>query len=334
MEFVKYVPMLLSIPFGAIFAVEFVLMKKGNGKIITIVITALAGIITFFSQNLILKEPAEKAVFFMIFLLFFIIIVYSIYHFSYKKLINSKIHIEDMKYNNFISYLDLGNQLFKEEMIKCERRYEQSEFELMKKEHENLKKFTESMSNELTELFYNIIDLIKYEEGENRDNALIRLLGFACFSFLPLISSTTDSRLTVRKYNKRTKAMENVVSTNTPNKAPSPIYLNKRGNNMIVRSMNAKCPVFYSSNKIYHQSTSINSIEQGKYDDYISYCLIVTSNGKHERPNYSICLEFKKYYSEKMKSLVYSQSFSLFCRLLIECINKFDKTEEVGYENS
>jgi hypothetical protein len=104
--------------------------------------------------------------------------------------------------------------------------------------------------------------------------------------FIDEFLSRNDARFSIREFDQGTNSMKCVACTDAKS-PPAPIPLSKK--NLISLSVEKRGPVLYSRNMDWHCKGN-GSIEEGKYNNYVSHCLLKSENNK---PYISICLDVK-----------------------------------------
>ena len=153
-------------------------------------------------------------------------------------------------------------------------------------------------------------------------------IGYILFGFVDNFLAECNARFTLRQLDPASNKMEAKITTKVD---ATPGTINIRKANLITKSMELKRPVFYSEFPNMHFKTSQNSIGQGKYEDYISYCLLKTADG---RPYYSICLDVRgKTGIRKMRALVDSLIFEVICNAIaLKILKTIEESESAKGE--
>jgi hypothetical protein len=133
---------------------------------------------------------------------------------------------------------------------------------------------------------------------------------FVLHNFIRKFLSESDARFTLRKLDAKNNRM--VAEITTVSEKPSSIPLNVPS--MILQSMEQNKPLLFSENQDYHYDTG-KSIKDGKYNDYVSYCLVKEEKSKGNFiPIYSINLDVRSETSKKkLSALVHSHIFEIIC---------------------
>lgn len=235
--------------------------------------------------------------FYVTYLLSLIISIGGIYFFLCKPLINKvKRSNTDRVFSSFDLFL-YGYKKFKEEvsiiMKECEDKKTKAEKRMLQQYND----YGNVLPKYIVQVFMTLF----------RDLDSRAYIVYVLKEFISNFMGQCDARFTVRRMNEANKMMESYITTKD-DYPPGGIDVTKP--NLISKSLEEKMPLIYSRNKEYHYATSHNSVVKGKYDDYVSYCL-VDSLGK---PVYSICLDVKGVQAvERMHSLVDSAFFLLIC---------------------
>jgi hypothetical protein len=230
-----------------------------------------------------------------------VLIALSIAYLFYLRL-NSRYKAE-IFVDGVISYADLmskGYPGFKKELKEAKEDNEKKIYETNTKMIKVINDITDPVSK-----FINRIYRIAYDKPFKEADPMAYIL-FVLVNFIRYFLSESEARIFLRKLNPERKQME-VIKT-TSNSIPSAIPLNKQ--NMITASMEAEKPLIYSQNKKLNYDTG-KSHKQGKYIDYVTYCLLKTRDGK---PLYSVTLDVKNEETQKkMLALVESHFFEIIC---------------------
>ena len=300
---------ILGAIFGLFFSFDLFISPKRNGtfirQFVCIITTSIPAIYNAVFMEVSLEDNSFPYLWIKLFYpSFACVLLLSIlisYIFIYNKLINQ---IEINKSNKLFTYLDFiykGYHLFKKDLE-----------DTFKEEHENRKiaKDTE-ISQTLNKLR---IELVKYISDiyQTIDDADIDgYMGFVLYGFVRKFMGECDARFTIRQLDLETNKMYTVFTTKGELK---PGDINIKKNNLITKSIKLGKPILYSENKKSHFKTINNSIAKGIYDDYVSYCLLKTEDG---RPYYSICLDVKgEYAKQKLKVFVDSLVIEIICNAI------------------
>ncbi|WP_394701069.1 hypothetical protein [uncultured Acetobacteroides sp.] len=195
----------------------------------------------------------------------------------------------DFLYKGYYSFQSDLEATFKEANVNTDKNEES-----LIKIHQNLREDIIEFINEI----YETID----------DADIDGYIGYVLFGFVQKFLSECDARFTLRRLDSSQNKMVAIFSTRE-DIHPGDIDLRKK--NLISLSLNLNKPVIYSENMKNHYKTSNNSIHKGKYEDYVSFCLLKTVDNK---PFYSICLDVKGENAKKrMKAFVDSLVFDVIC---------------------
>jgi hypothetical protein len=134
-----------------------------------------------------------------------------------------------------------------------------------------------------------------------------------CYTIMELFIneflSKTDARFSLREYDILTNSMKCLICTD-PNVIPAPIPLKKK--NMIQLAAERNSPILYSRNKEWHCRGN-GSIENGKYTNYVTHCLL---KSKDNKPYLSICLDVKDKASDRLIALYDSNILSIIFKAM------------------
>jgi hypothetical protein len=145
---------------------------------------------------------------------------------------------------------------------------------------------------------------------------------FVMSKFVSIFFAENNARFTFRELNEETNSMVTEISTKVESR-PSPIPLDKK--NLITLSAEKGEPVIFSRNVDYHYDTG-KTIKNKVFNDYVTYCLMLTKEGK---PYFSINLDVKEgEASENMKALVDSSIFTIVSNAIVLKIeNNLEESE-------
>lgn len=230
-------------------------------------------------------------------LLLFIIMI-KIWHHFYMQRISSKI----LKTDSF-EFWDLiyrGYGAFKKTIDTSIK----AKIEANKKEEKTFRALNKELKNTLPQyiqLIYNNID--KPQDAK-------AYCYFIMEAFVNTFLSKADARFTLREFDETTNSMVSFWST-VQDQLPAPIPLDKK--NMIKRSIDIDGPAIYSNNKSYHQKGN-GSIECGKYDEYVSACLVKQKCGS---PLFSVSIDVRGTKArQRLLALVDSNIFTIVCQAM------------------
>lgn len=132
-----------------------------------------------------------------------------------------------------------------------------------------------------------ISELRILEEEFTRAKATMLLTSFMNFYFE---KGSRNYRFTIRKLNFIERTMESTIALcDQDNNEAGPIPLDSP--NLIIRSHETDCPMIFSENSEHHYDTGNGGLNNGRYDDYLTYTFASVEVGSETLPLLSLCID-------------------------------------------
>jgi hypothetical protein len=298
----------LGIVFGAFFSFDLFFSAKRQGtfvrQLISLITVSIPAIYNAIFQTIKPTDNTFSELWFTYFYLSFVLTLFVFFFIAlvliYIPLMNKIERNKSEKLFTFFDFLYKGYSSFKNDLEKTfeeDGKYRESKEDTIIFIHNDLRP-------ELIEFITETYETIE-------DSDIDGYLGYVLYGFVQRFMGECDARFTLRQLNSEKTKMITRFTTRE-DAMPGDIDISKK--NMIKKSMELGKPLIYSENPTIHFKTTNNSIKKGVYEDYVSYCLLKTTDGK---PYYSICLDVKGENAKKrMKAFVDSLIFDIICNAI------------------
>jgi len=314
----KIIGFLIGIIYGFGLSLDMIFSKKTKPysfyirNVITIAIMLILRVITYFSLEINQEQLTEVLIFTFLALVISIGVGFLVTYLFYRRL--KKHYRESIFSNEVITFFDLLINGYSElkQSIKEGKKNDDSK---LLEDKNSLFKVMENIGEPLTKFLINIYKVA----FQNVDS--LGYIATVLQNFVKNFLADTEARFTLRKVNRKKGVM--VAHYTTSDNVPSPIPLNRT--NMIIESMKRNKPLIYSRNTEYHYSTS-KSLAQGKYIDYVTYCLVQ----KNDTPLFSIALDVKSEETQKkMFAIVDTHILEIICEPIKMKLEQIAKEENL-----